>query len=96
MIEGHTSGDEDPTLAKARAEAVASYLKSIGVKADRIIDVAGYGSTRPLKQEITGKKVDEAARALNRHVDVRFIDAVTYTGGGGGSHDKDADERATS
>ncbi|MFS0737695.1 OmpA family protein [Sphingomonas sp. 1P06PA] len=51
VVEGHTdavgSRDYNLDLSKRRAEAVASYLASLGVASDRL-DARGYGFDKPL------------------------------------------------
>lgn len=51
VVEGHTdavgSRDYNLDLSKRRAEAVASYLTSLGVASDRL-DARGYGFDKPL------------------------------------------------
>lgn len=68
VIEGHadSSGPDDYNLklSKQRAEAVADYLKSLGVKGARM-DEKGYGEAQPVADNST-----EAGRAKNRRVDI--------------------------
>jgi len=68
LIEGHTdssgSDDHNMTLSKNRAESVASYLTSEGVKGSRIT-TQGYGETQPVADNST-----EAGMAQNRRVEV--------------------------
>lgn len=68
VIEGHAdaSGPDDYNLklSKQRADAVASYLQSLGVKGARI-DEKGYGEAQPVSDNST-----EAGRAKNRRVDI--------------------------
>lgn len=69
-LEGHT--DEQGTLeynmalGERRARAVAIYLQSLGVSADRL-DIISYGETKPVAE---GE--DEAAWAQNRRVEVSY------------------------
>lgn len=68
LIEGHAdaSGPDDYNLklSKERADAVASYLKSVGVKGGRL-DEKGYGESQPVADNST-----EAGRSKNRRVDI--------------------------
>ena len=70
-LNGHTddvgSDDYNLELSKNRAQSVGEYLKSKGISADRLI-IHGYGKQKPLVQS-----KDDAARTLNRRVEVRFI-----------------------
>jgi OmpA-OmpF porin, OOP family len=69
---GHTDdqgGDAyNLKLSQARAKNVSEYLASVGVRGERI-QYFGYGKTKPLKDERS-----EEARALNRRVEIRFIE----------------------
>ncbi len=68
LIEGHTdsSGSEDHnmTLSKDRAQSVASYLTTAGVKSSRIT-TKGYGETQPIADNSTTEGM-----AQNRRVEV--------------------------
>jgi outer membrane protein OmpA-like peptidoglycan-associated protein len=68
LIEGHAdatgSDDLNQRLSKQRADAVADYLTSLGVKGNRI-DEKGYGETQPIADNGT-----EAGRSKNRRVDI--------------------------
>ncbi len=68
---GHTDdvGSEEYNyqLSLNRAGAVGEYLKYAGIPPDRI-EVYGYGKRQPLVNEHT-----ETARAINRRVEVRFV-----------------------
>lgn len=68
LIEGHAdaSGPDDYNLklSKERADAVASYLKTAGVKGARL-DEKGYGESQPVADNST-----ETGRAKNRRVDI--------------------------
>jgi outer membrane protein OmpA-like peptidoglycan-associated protein len=68
VIEGHADAqgpdDYNLKLSKQRADAVASYLSSLGVKGGRI-DEKGYGEAQPIADNST-----EAGRAKNRRVDI--------------------------
>ncbi len=70
-VEGHTDSRGDDKLnlelSKSRAQAVAAYLVTKGVAADRI-ESEGYGETRPL---VKGKNA--AAYEKNRRVDFRVV-----------------------
>ncbi len=65
-IQGHTDNRGDPTanlaLSQRRAEAVATYLKSRGVKAELLVP-RGYGDQRPVADNGTPQ-----GRAQNRRV----------------------------
>ena len=69
-ITGHTdsSGNEDwnQRLSLARAEAVAAYLDSRGIAADRLVAV-GAGSSVPVADNAT-----RYGRSINRRIDIRF------------------------
>lgn len=71
-LTGHTDerGSEDYNLelSRQRVEAVANYLISKGVESARF-KLIGEGKRRPL----SGGK-DEAAHALNRRVEIRFLE----------------------
>jgi outer membrane protein OmpA-like peptidoglycan-associated protein len=68
LIEGHAdatgSDDLNLRLSRQRADAVADYLKSLGVKAGRI-DEKGYGESQPIADNDS-----EAGRQKNRRVDI--------------------------
>lgn len=68
IIEGHAdaTGPDDLNLrlSNQRADAVASYLKTVGVKGGRI-DEKGYGESQPVADNTT-----EAGRSKNRRVDI--------------------------
>ncbi|MDR1058831.1 MAG: OmpA family protein [Treponema sp.] len=73
LVGGHTAlaGTEEMRLqiSLQRAEAVADFLVSLGVRrADEII-VRGYGARQPL-----GDNISEAGRALNRRVEIILLD----------------------
>jgi OmpA-OmpF porin, OOP family len=71
QIAGHTDsiGSEahNLMLAKERAEAVAAYLTSQGVGADRL-STTGYGSSKPIATNTT-----EEGRAQNRRVEFILV-----------------------
>ena len=68
LVEGHAdaTGPDDLNLklSRQRAEAVAIYLESKGIKSSRL-DEKGYGETQPVADNAT-----ESGRAQNRRVDV--------------------------
>ncbi len=70
-LHGHTDdvGNEEYNLdlSRNRAQSVGDYLKSKGIAADRLI-IQGFGKQRPLVES-----KDDAARTLNRRVEVRFL-----------------------
>lgn len=67
-VAGHTdaSGNEawNNTLSLRRAQAVADYLASVGIKRERI-EVSGMGSSMPLADNAT-----RYGRSLNRRIEV--------------------------
>ncbi|PJJ47915.1 OmpA family protein [Hymenobacter chitinivorans] len=71
-IKGHTDSKGDPdfneSLSKDRAEAIRHYIEVKGKLKPNRIESMGYGSTQPLKEEIT----EEDART-NRRVEFRLI-----------------------
>ena len=70
-LHGHTddvgSDEYNLELSKNRAQSVGDYLKSKGILASRLM-IQGFGKQQPL---VFPK--DEAARTLNRRVEVRFL-----------------------
>lgn len=70
-LNGHTDdvGSEEYNLelSRNRAQSVGEYLKSKGIAGSRLI-IHGYGKQKPL---IPSK--DDAARTLNRRVEVKFL-----------------------
>ncbi|CAN5326685.1 hypothetical protein BH09BAC3_BH09BAC3_28580 [soil metagenome] len=70
-LHGHTDdvGNEEYNLdlSRNRAQSVGDYLKLNGIAADRLI-IQGFGKQRPLVES-----KDDAARTLNRRVEVRFL-----------------------
>lgn len=68
VIEGHAdatgSDDLNLRLSNQRADAVSGYLKSIGVKGNRLTE-KGYGESQPVADNGT-----EAGRTKNRRVDI--------------------------
>ncbi len=71
LVEGHAdaTGPEDYNLklSRQRADAVASFLQTQGVKASRV-DEKGYGEAQPVADNST-----EAGRQKNRRVDVAIF-----------------------
>ena len=69
-IGGHTdnvgSEEDNTTLSRKRAEAVARYFSDLGIAADRLTAV-GYGPTKP----VAGNDTPEG-RAKNRRVEFRL------------------------
>ncbi|MEQ9441858.1 MAG: OmpA family protein [Cyclobacteriaceae bacterium] len=71
-IEGHTDSDGNPDLnlklSQDRADAIRDYLIQIGyVEASRV-EAIGYGSTRPIVEEITDED-----KKLNRRVEFNIV-----------------------
>ena len=68
VIEGHAdatgSDDLNLRLSNQRAEAVSSYLRSVGVKGNRLTE-KGYGESQPVADNTS-----ESGRAKNRRVDI--------------------------
>ena len=68
VIEGHAdatgSDDLNLRLSNQRAEAVASYLQSVGVKGSRLTE-KGYGESQPVAENSS-----ESGRSKNRRVDI--------------------------
>ncbi|WP_188810114.1 OmpA family protein [Hymenobacter cavernae] len=71
-ISGHTDSNGDPDvnekLSQDRAEAIRRYIEQKGKLKPNRIESMGYGSTQPLKPEVT----EEDAR-INRRVEFRLI-----------------------
>ncbi|WP_426492900.1 OmpA family protein [Hymenobacter sp. 102] len=71
-ITGHTDGKGDPEfnerLSQERAESIRRYIEQKGKLAPNRIDSFGYGSSRPLKDEVT----EEDAKT-NRRVEFRLL-----------------------
>ncbi|MDX5443686.1 MAG: OmpA family protein [Hymenobacteraceae bacterium] len=71
-ISGHTdsAGDSDfnMDLSQRRADAIKKYIEQKGKISEDRITAWGYGSTEPLKDEIT-----EADRRINRRVEFKLI-----------------------
>ena len=70
-VAGHTdstgTAEYNQQLSERRADAVASYLKTRGILADRIITV-GEGETRPVASNDTPE-----GRQLNRRVELTLV-----------------------
>lgn len=68
LIEGHTdatgSDEYNMTLSKQRAESVAAYLSTAGVRASRFTTM-GYGETQPVADNAS-----ESGQAKNRRVEI--------------------------
>jgi outer membrane protein OmpA-like peptidoglycan-associated protein len=68
LIEGHTDADGteeyNQQLSKERAESVAAYLESAGVKASRFTTM-GYGESQPVASNETAD-----GKAQNRRVEI--------------------------
>lgn len=71
QLSGHTddrgNDDYNQRLSLNRAKSAGRYLETMGIDAKRI-EIFGYGKSKPLVNEST-----EEARAVNRRVEVRFI-----------------------
>ena len=71
LIEGHAdatgSTTHNLTLSKQRADAVANFLKTQGVKTSRVNE-KGYGENQPIADNAT-----EAGRQKNRRVDIAIF-----------------------
>jgi outer membrane protein OmpA-like peptidoglycan-associated protein len=71
-FEGHTddqgSDDYNMDLSKRRAKTVRDYVVNGGINEKRV-ESNGFGESRPLVKETT-----EAARAMNRRVEMRVLD----------------------
>ena len=72
QLNGHTddqgSDDYNLTLSANRATSVGEYIQQHGVSSERI-QTRGFGKQKPL---LAGN--DEQTRAINRRVEVKFID----------------------
>jgi len=70
-LAGHTDNKGEPAellkLSQDRAQAVADYIISKGIKADRLV-VKGYGLTRPI-----GFNKDEDGREMNRRIEFKVL-----------------------
>ncbi|HKJ42311.1 MAG TPA: OmpA family protein, partial [Sunxiuqinia sp.] len=54
-------------LSIHRAKAVASYFKEHGIAADRILDVKGFGETKPVVPNTSPANMQK-----NRRVELKF------------------------
>jgi outer membrane protein OmpA-like peptidoglycan-associated protein len=83
-IEGHASAEgnakRNQQLSELRALKVQGWLNQNGVKADRILRVVGYGSSRPKFAEPTGKAAKrmlkselETIRRQNRRITIEIV-----------------------
>ena len=72
LIEGYTdsvgSDEYNLKLSKRRAQAVADYLKSHGVAADRFQSIKGYGEANPRASNDT-----KEGQAKNRRVEIGIV-----------------------
>ncbi|MCL1928904.1 MAG: OmpA family protein [Treponema sp.] len=72
LIAGHTAmagtWDEQQRTSRERAQAVANYLVSLGVRTTQEITVQGYGADRPVAGNDT-----EAGMAQNRRVEITIL-----------------------
>lgn len=72
QLEGHTDFQGKPEellkLSQDRVEAVKKYLVDRGINKNKV-KIKAFGGTQPLTRENT-----EAARALNRRVEVRIVE----------------------
>ena len=78
-IDGHTDhvgpAEYNDKLSLRRANAVADYLKSKGISADRLI-INGYGESRPISPNIRPDGSDNpSGRKRNRRTEVRVINS---------------------
>ena len=71
-IAGHTDGRGDPEvnekLSQDRAEEIRRYIERKGKLAPNRIESFGYGSSKPLKDELT-----DADARINRRVEFRLV-----------------------
>ena len=83
-IAGHTDSSGDPEvnekLSQDRAEAIRRYIERKGKLLPNRIESFGYGSFKPLKDELT-----DADAKVNRRVEFRLIkpDGDKPANGGG-------------
>ena len=78
-VNGHTDhigpAEYNDKLSLRRANAVADYLKSKGISADRLI-IDGFGESRPISPNIRPDGTDNpTGRKKNRRTEIRLIDA---------------------
>lgn len=71
-ISGHTNSDgssaDNLRLSQNRANAIKQYLKERGKIEDKRIEAIGYGSTKPLRIEVTNED-----KRINRRVEFEVI-----------------------
>lgn len=82
---GHSSLEEDASVAQKRADAVATFLRADPkhpVPDENILETKGVGATRPIAAEAEKGKVNEANRKRNRSVEVVMTTAGEFLGGG--------------
>ncbi len=83
-IAGHTDGRGDPEvnekLSQDRAEEIRRYVERKGKLSPNRIESFGYGSSKPLKDELT-----EADARINRRVEFRLVKPEGDKGGAGGA-----------
>jgi outer membrane protein OmpA-like peptidoglycan-associated protein/opacity protein-like surface antigen len=79
-IEGHASAEGDPKknqlLSEQRAKAVRDWLVNQGVDASKITATVGYGSSKPVAQELKTMTPEEleSARRQNRRITIRLVE----------------------
>jgi len=78
-VNGHTDhigpAEYNDKLSLRRANAVADYLKSKGISADRLI-INGFGESRPISPNIRPDGTDNpTGRKKNRRTEIRLIDS---------------------
>jgi len=80
-ISGHTDGRGDPEvnekLSQDRAEEIRRYIERKGKLAPNRIESFGYGSSKPLKDELT-----DADARINRRVEFRLVKPEGAPAGG--------------
>ncbi|MDO7885664.1 OmpA family protein [Hymenobacter sp. CA2-7] len=80
-IAGHTDGRGDPEvnekLSQDRAEEIRRYIERKGKLGPNRIESFGYGSSKPLKDELT-----EADARINRRVEFRLVKPESSKGAG--------------
>lgn len=73
QIEGHTDNlgfaSDNQILSQKRADAVKNYLVLKGIAPNRIVNVIGYGESKPIDTNNT-----EAGRQNNRRVDIVIVE----------------------
>ena len=73
LVSGHTAvannGVDSQTLSMNRAQSVADYLISLGIKDRHEVFTQGFGDTMPIAPNST-----EAGRAKNRRVEITIMD----------------------